>query len=118
VSETKSQQPSGDATVLNGWPGSEMKETGDAGASLQRDGALIEARVCPRAAGAKSIVSAQAPTSAANMFVFRMRRIIFACAPRRNGKVSCARASRSIARSKNVKLNQILFTLGFSVATS
>src|SRR3954469_15591538 len=82
VSETKSQQPSGDETVLNGWPGRGTYETGGVGASLQRVGAA--ARVCPSAAEAKSIVSAQAHASVRVMFVFRMRRIIFANTARRN----------------------------------
>jgi hypothetical protein len=36
VTDTKSQQPSLLPMVLKGWPGSEMKETGSAGDSLQR----------------------------------------------------------------------------------
>src|ERR1700754_5333222 len=75
VSETKSQQPSGDETVLNGWPGNCTKETGDAGASLHRVGAA--ARVWPCAAEAKTIVSAHAHASVTAVFILRMRRIIF-----------------------------------------
>src|SRR2546421_1509530 len=37
VSETKSQQPSGDETVLNGWPGSATYETGALIAALHCD---------------------------------------------------------------------------------
>jgi hypothetical protein len=105
VSETKSQHPSGLATVLNGWPGRGTYETGDAGVSLQRVGAPVAARVWPSATEAKSIVSAHAAVNVKAVFVLRMRRIIFANTLRRNAKISSVCASRSKLRSKNAKLN-------------
>src|SRR5437588_12663596 len=56
VSETKSQQPSGDETVLNGWPGSWTYETGALNAALHCD-----APPCACAAAARNSVSSAAP---------------------------------------------------------
>jgi hypothetical protein len=50
LSETKSQQPSGVETVLNGWPGSWTKETGSAIAALH----------CARAAAERHSASSAA----------------------------------------------------------
>src|SRR5205085_6115489 len=56
VSETKSQQPSGDETVLNGWPGSWTYETGAPNAASHCD-----SRPCALAVAARHSVSSAAP---------------------------------------------------------
>src|SRR2546423_14893474 len=55
VSETKSQQPSGDETVLNGWPGSATYETGALIAALHCD-----ARPCALAVATRNSASSAA----------------------------------------------------------
>src|SRR2546423_7774095 len=55
VSETKSQQPSGEETVLNGWPGSCTYETGAPNAASHCD-----ARPCALAVAARNSASSAA----------------------------------------------------------